>query len=189
MHCQGCWKSINFEEKYSKIISCKYCHSVLEFWWWELSKIWEQSDFIEFPTIFKVGKEIEWNWKEVCVNWQLRYEYGGWFFDKFFVIIDWKEYYIEEDDWWQKLLIDWKWNDSKDTIMDKPVWETVNIWWQDVFVQETGLFKLVNIKWFINSELIPWKEYEYLDWIVDWRMVYMEKEVWASKIRVNYEVK
>lgn len=189
MNCPSCWRPIKFEEKYSKVVSCPYCNSILEFWKSELTKIWDQSEFIEFPTIFKVWKELDWKWKKVYVKWQLRYEYNGWFFDKFFVIIDWKEYFIEEDDWDSKLLIDWKWQHSGETIMDKPVWENITLWWIEIFVQETGLLKLTNIKWFVNNSLIPWKEYEYLDWIVNWKMIFIEKEIGSDRIRFIKEVK
>lgn len=188
MNCPSCWRPIEFEEKYSKVVSCPYCNTVLEFGWFELTKIWEQWDFIDFPSLFKVWKDLDWKWKKVYVKWQLRYEYDGWFFDKFFVIIDWKEYFIEEDDWTQKLLIDWKWQKSKETIMDKPVWENITLWWKSVFVQETWIFKLVNIKWFVNNILVPGKEYEYLDWIIDWKMYYVEKEIGDEKIRILKEV-
>lgn len=189
MNCPNCWRPIKFEEKYAKVVSCPYCHTISEYWSWELTKLWEQSDFIEFPSIFKVGSEVEWDWKNVYVKWQLRYEYDWGFFDKFYVIIDWKEYFIEEDDGTNTLLIDWKWHDSTETLMDKPVWEKTNIWWLDVFIQETGLLKLVNIKWFVNNTLIPWKEYEYLDWIVGWKVMHIEKEVGNNRIRILNEVK
>ena len=189
MNCPGCWRPISFDEKYAKVVSCPYCNSILEFWSWELNKIWEQSDFIEFPSIFKVWKELEWKWKKVYVKGQLRYEYDWGFFDKFFVIIDGKEYFIEEDDWTTKLLKDWPWQNLSISLLDKEVWKYINIWWIEVFVQETGTFKLVNIKWIVNNTLIPGKDYEYLDWIVDWKMIYIEKEVWANKVRVLKEVK
>jgi len=168
MNCPWCWRPISFEEKYAKVISCIYCNSVLEFWAWELTKIWEQSDFIEFPSIFKVWKELEWKWKKVYVKGQLRYEYDWGFFDKFFVIIDEKEYFIEEDDWNTKLLKDGSWQKSALKLLNKEVWKYSSIWWAEIFVQESGIFKLINIKWIVNNTLIPGKDYEYLDWIVDW---------------------
>jgi hypothetical protein len=189
MNCPSCWRPIEFEEKYSKVLSCMYCNTILEFWSWELTEIWKQSNFIEFPSIFKVWKEVEWNSKKVYVKWQLRYEYDWGFFDKFFVIIEWKEYYIEEDDGSTKLLSEWKWQKSNETIMDKKVWQYTNILWNNIFVQETWLFKLVNLKWFVDNYLVPWKSYEYLNWIIDWKMVYIEKEEWRDRIRVINEVK
>jgi len=188
MNCPSCWRPIPFEEKYLKVASCPYCNSVLEFGWSELTKIWEQWDFIDFPSIFKVWKEVEWEWNKVYVKWQLRYEYDWGFFDKFFVIIEWKEYFIEEDDWTKTLLIDWEWKEADITLIDKWVWENINIWWKEVFVSETGIFKLVNIKWFVNNVLIPWKEYEYLDGIIDWKVIHIEKEVWEKRVRIIKEV-
>jgi len=187
-NCPSCWRPIKFDEKYARILACGYCNSILEFGTWELSKIWEQAEFIEFPSQFIVWKETEWQWKKVYIKWQLRYEYDWWFFDKFFVIIKWEEFYINEDDWKQILLKDWEWQKSSETLLDKPVWETVNIFWKNIFIQESWIFKLISIKWYINSELIPWKEYEYLDWIIDWKMYYFEKVIWENKIRVNKQI-
>ena len=187
-NCPSCGRPIKFEEKYARIIACPYCNSILEFGTQELTKIWEQGEFIEFPSQFVVGKETLWNWKKVYVKGQLRYEYDWGFFDKFFVIIDGKEYYINEDDWTIKLLQDWKWQDSTETLLDKPVWEVVNLFWKKIFVQESWLFKLVSMKGFVNNVLIPGKEYEYLDWIIDWKMYYFEKIIWEDKVRVNKEV-
>ena len=187
-NCPSCGRPIDFEEKYARILACGYCNSILEFGTWELSKIWEQWEFIDFPSEFIVWKTIEWKWQKVYVKGQLRYEYDWWFFDKFFVIIDWKEFYINEDDWSQKLLQDWKWQNSSEWLLDKPVWETISLFWKEIFVQESGLFKLSSMKGYINSELIPWKEYEYLDWAIDWKMYYFEKVIWDDKVRVNKEV-
>jgi len=187
-NCPSCGRPVKFEEKYARIVACPYCNSILEFGTWELTKIWEQAEFIEFPSQFIVGKETQWNGKKVYVKGQLRYEYDWGFFDKFFVLIDWKEYYINEDDWMQKLILDWKWQKSSETLLDKPVWETISLFWKDIFIQETWLFKLVSIKWFVNNVLIPWKEYEYLDWIMDWKIYYFEKIIWEDKVRVNKEI-
>ena len=187
-NCPSCGRPIKFEEKYARIMACGYCNSVLEFGEWELNKVWEQWEFIDFPSQFIVWKEVDWENKKVYVKGQLRFEYDWGFFDKFFVLIDWKEYYINEDEWEQKLLIDWKWNSSSEWLLDKPVWENVSLFWKEIFVQESGLFKLSSIKGFINSDLIPWKEYEYLDWVINWKIYYFEKEIWADKIRVNKEV-
>ncbi len=187
MNCPSCWRPISFEEKYTKILACGYCNSILELWRKELNKIWEQSEFIEFPSIFKVWKSTEWKNKEIYVKWQMRYEYDWGFFDRFFVLIDWKEFLIEEDDWLKKVLESGKWQKSSDTILDKPVWENVVIWWQEVFIQETWIFKLVNIKWFVNTDLIVWKDYEYLDWIVEWKKIIIEKELWSNRIKVLSE--
>ena len=187
-NCPSCWRPVAFEEKYARVIACWYCNSILEFGTWELSKIWEQAEFIEFPSEFIVWKETEWEWKKVYVKWQLRYEYDWWFFDKFFITINWEEFYINEDDWTQKLLKDWDWQDSNEWLIDKPVWETVDIFWKNIFIQESWIFKLISIKWFVNSKLIPWKQYEYLDWIIDWKMYYFEKIIWENKVRVNKEI-
>lgn len=187
-NCPSCGRPIKFDEKYARVVACGYCNSILEFWSWELSKIGEQAEFIDFPSQFIVGKETDWKGKKVYVKWQLRYEYDWWFFDKFFVIIDWKELYINEDDWKIILLKNWKWNKSSETLLDKPVWENIELFWKNIFVQESGLLKLSSMKGFVNADLIPWKEYEYLDWITDWKMYYIEKEIWADKIKVSKEI-
>ena len=187
-NCPSCWRPIRFEEKYARILACWYCNSILEFWKWELSKIWEQAEFIEFPSQFIVGKYTEWKNKKVYIKGQLRYEYDWGFFDDFFVEIDWKTYYLEEDDWNQKLIKNWEWQENNINLIDKPVWEKVKINGADIFVQETWIFNLVWMKGFVNTTLIPWKSYEYLDWIYNWKMIYLEKIVGENKIRVNKEV-
>ncbi len=189
MNCPSCWRPIQFEEKYTRILSCNYCNTVLEFWRWELTKIWEQSEIIEFPSIFNVWKETQWNWKIIYVKWQLRYEYDWWFFDKFFVLIDWKQFHIKEDDWMITLTKEWNWQTSEESLLNKEPWINYNILWKDYFIQEVWTLKLVNIKWFVDKPLIPWKDYEYLDAIKDWKMYFLEKEIWTGKIRINEEVK
>ena len=161
-NCPSCGRPVKFEEKYARIMTCGYCNSILEFWSWELNKVWEQAEFINFPSEFIVWKTVEWKGRKVYVKWELRYEYDWGFFSEFFVEIDWKTYYLEEDDWMQKLIKNWKWQKSNMSILDKPVWEKVEIAGADIFVQETGIFTLVGLKWFVNTELIPWKQYEYL---------------------------
>lgn len=188
MNCPSCGRPIAFEEKYSKIVCCWYCNTILEFWKWELTKLWEQSEFIEFPSLFEVGKQVSWEWQEVYVKGQLRYEYDWGFFDVFFVIINGKEYYIQEDDGSYTLLADTHWQASDAHIVDAPIWEHIDILWKNIFVQETWLLKLVAIKWFINNTLIPGKEYEYLDGVVDGHMIYFYKEKWVNSIRFSSQV-
>jgi hypothetical protein len=187
-NCPSCGRPIKFEEKYTKIVVCPYCNSILEFWNEELTKVWEQWEFIEFPSQFIVGKETEWQDKKVKVKWELRYEYDWGFFSEFFVEINWKNYYILEDDWNIKLIKNWNWEKSNLSLLDKEVWNTIEILWKKIFVMETWIFKLTWIKWFVNTLLIPWKNYEYLDWIFWWKMFFIEKEIWTDRIRINEEI-
>ena len=89
-NCPSCGRPIEFEEKYAKIVACPYCNSILEYGKWEFTKIGEQWYFIEFPSQFKVRKDLNFRWMEIFVAWQLRYEYDWWFFDDLMV------------DWWSK---------------------------------------------------------------------------------------
>jgi hypothetical protein len=187
-NCPSCGRPIKFEEKYSRIVACPYCSSILEFWKWELTKVWEQWEFIEFPSQFEVWKQIDWEWKKVYVKARLRYEYDWGFFDEFFVEINGKTYYILEDDWNIKIIKNWDWQKSDLWLLDKKVWESVDILGKNIFVMETGIFKLTWIKWFVNSLLIPWKDYEYLDWIFWWKMFFIEKEIWTDRIRISEEI-
>ena len=187
-NCPSCGRPVEFDEKYAKVLACRYCNSILEFWSWELDKVWEQAEFIEFPSIFEVWKVADYNWKRVYVKWQLRYEYDWGFFDKFYVEIDWKSYYIKEDDWIITILQDWEWQDNSEDFLDEPVWTKKVIFWIEIFIQETWVFKLVSMKWYVNNKLIVWKDYEYLDWIIDWKMYYFEKIIWQNKVRVNKEI-
>ena len=188
MQCPWCWRPIKFDEKYSKVISCNYCNNILEFWGSELIKIWEQWDFIDFPSIFEVWKIVEYKWKKYYIKWQLRYEYDWWFFDKFFTIVDWNEVYIEEDDWQIKFSKDWDFKKSGLSLIDKIAWETFDFDWKLVFIQEVWIFKLINLKWIVNNILIPWKEYEYLDWLYNWKNYFFERDVQNWKVRVNNQV-
>lgn len=189
MNCPSCWRPIDFEEKYLKVVSCPYCNSVLEYWSGELTKIWQQGDFIDFPSDFVVWKTTTWQWKDLYVKWQLRYEYDWWFFDKFFSVIDGEKFYLQEDDWQRFLLKNWSWTDSEETLIDKSPWETYSLLWKEVFVQEVWIHSLSSIKWYIDDILIPWKEYEYLNWIIDWEIIHFEKEVWKDRILEIREVK
>lgn len=126
--------------------------------------------------------------KKVYVKWQLRYEYNWWFFDRFFVVIDWENYYIKEDDWIITVTKEWNWQDSEEILLDKEPWTNQVLLWNNYFVQEVGTLKLVNIKWFIDSSLVPWRDYEYLDWIKDWKLYFLEKEIWRDRVRVSEEV-
>ena len=188
MQCPSCWRPINFEEKYAKAIACPYCNSILEFGGSELTKVWEQWYFIDFPSVFVVWKEVEYLWKKIYIKWQLRFEYDGWFFDKFYAIVDWKEIYIREDDGTIKFSILENTIISDLTLVDKVPWENLNFEGKDLFIQEVWVFKLVNLKWFVKNLLIPWKEYEYLDWIYNWKMYFLERDTKEWKIIINKEI-
>ena len=184
-NCPSCGRPIKFEEKYARILACWYCNSILNFWNWELNKIWEQSEFIDFPSIFIVWKNIKWEWKNIYVKWQLRYEYDWGFFDEYFAEIDWETFFIKEDDWQNILFKKGKWENSDIFLLDKNVWKTQNILWKNIFIQEIWTFKLISMKWYFDFDLILWEKYEYLNWIFDWKMCFFEKKIWENKIRFS----
>lgn len=188
MQCPSCGRPIQFEEKYAVVVACPYCNSILEFGKWELSKIGEQWVFIDFPSIFEVGKQTDFNGKKVYVKWQLRYEYDGGFFDKFFVEIDGKPYYIRQDDGTIKIVKDEKFRDYDLTLVDKIAWENLKIGDKSIFIQEVGIFKLVTMKWYVKNHLIPGREYEYLDGVYNWKNYFFERDVVGGKLRVNMEL-
>ncbi len=188
MQCPSCGRPIQFEEKFSKVISCMYCNSILEFWGSELTKIWEQSDFIDFPSLFQVGKDCEYEWKKISVIWQLRYEYDGWFFDKFFATVNGKQMYIREDDGTVTFSEDGKFQEGKLTLIDKVPGENLDLWWKNLFIQEVWEFQLVNMKGSVQNMLIPGKKYEYLDGVYNWKMYFLEKEIWADKLRISKQL-
>ncbi len=187
-NCPSCWREIKFEEKYARILACPYCNSILEFGTGELTKIWEQWEFIEFPSQFQIWKTIDWEEKKVYVKGRLRYEYDWGFFDEFFVEIDWKTYFIKEDDWLTKLFKKWDWQKENIDFENIRAWETIKIFWKDIFIMETWIFKLTWIKGFVNSLLIVWKEYKYLDWVLNGKVISLEWEKWSHRIRINEEV-
>ncbi len=186
--CPSCGRPIKFEEKYTKIISCLYCNSILEFGGSELIKIGEQSEFINFPSLFEVGKTIEYKGKKIDVKWQLRYEYNGWFFDKFFVVTQGKEMFVREDDGTVVFSQDWVFKQSSLTLLDKEPGTVFQISGKDIFIQEVWEFELVSMKGWVKNSLIPWKKYEYLDGLVDGKMYYFEKEQWSDMLRISQEI-
>lgn len=188
MQCPNCWRPISFDEKYAKVISCHYCNSILEFGWWELTKSWEQWFFIEFPSQFVVWKETDFNWKKIYVKWQLRYEYDGGFFDDFFCVSDWKSFYIREDDWVISEILASKFEKNELNLWEKIASENFEFNWKKFFIEETWFFKLVNIKWFVDDVLLPWKEYFYLTWISKWKKYFFEKDETNWKIRILQEI-
>jgi len=184
MQCPSCGRPIEFEEKYTKIVSCKYCNSILEFWGSELTKIWEQSEFIDFPSIFQVGKDCEHKWKKISVKWQVRYEYSWGFFDKFYASVDWKEMYIREDDGTVTFSEDGKFKDWNLTLIDKVAGTILKLWEKELFIQEVWVFKLISIKGSVMNNLIPWREYEYLDGVYNGKMYFLERDIWVNKLRI-----
>lgn len=188
-NCPNCGRPITFEEKYTKVLACPYCNSILEFWEWELTKVWEQGYFIEFPSQFEVGKNMNFAWKDIYIKGQLRYEYDWWFFDEFFVEIEWKWYYLREDDGQISFLDEAKTEKSEVSLVDKIAWENFEYKWQKFYIEEVWIFKLVNLKWFIATKLAIWKEYEYLVGIFEGKKYIFEKESWNNFLRIIREIK
>ncbi len=179
---------MTFDEKYAKVIACPYCNSLIEFWEWELTKIGEQGYFIEFPTQFKVWENIVFQWKNIFVKWQLRYEYDGGFFDEFFVEIDGKWYYIKEDDGLISVLEEAKIETSELTLVDKIAWWNLEYNWQKLYIEEVGIFKLVNLRGFVATKLAIGKEYEYLVGIFEGKKYFFEKESGNKTLRISREL-
>ena len=188
MQCPSCWRPISFDEKYAKVVACPYCNSILEFWEWELSKIWEQWYFIEFPTQFVVWQETKFKWKDLYVKGQLRYEYDWGFFDKFLCIVDGKAFYLKEDDWIISIVLDWKFEKNSLRFTDKEAWDNFEYDWKKMYIEEIWVFKLVNIKWFVDEILIPGKEYEYLNAVSGWKKYFFERESETWRIRLIREI-
>ncbi len=188
MQCPGCGRPIDFEEKFAKVIACKYCNSILEFGQWELTKIGEQGDFIEFPSLFQVWKIIDFKWKKINVKWQMRCEYDGGFFDIFYVQIDDKNYYIREDDGTYSITQKAKFEENSVSLIDKIAGSTFEFKDASFYIEEVGIFKLTSIKWYVNTKLIPGREYEYLTGIYRWSKYFFEKNTQENMLRVFKEV-
>lgn len=188
MQCPSCGRPITYEEKFTKILSCGYCNSILELGAWELSKIWEQTEFIDFPSIFQVGKTTEYEGKKIEIKGQLRYEYDWGFFDKFYATVDGKPMYIREDDGNITFSEDGKFQNGSMTLIDKAAGSNLDLWWKQLFVQEVGTFKLISMKWSVQNMLIPGKEYEYLDGVYNGKMYFLEKEIWADRLRICKQI-
>lgn len=184
MQCPSCGRPVTFEEKYTKVLSCRYCNSILEFGRWELTKLWEQGDFIEFPSQFEVWKETVYEGKKISVKGQLRYEYDWGFFDKFYASVDGTPMYIREDDGSVTFSEDGTFKASKISLIDKVPGQNATIWWNEMFVQEVWTFTLINMKWWVRNILIPGKKYEYLDGSHNGKIYFLEKEIWADRLRV-----
>lgn len=187
--CPNCGRPIAFEEKYAKVLSCPYCNSILEFGSWELEKIGEQGYFIEFPSKFIVWKQIQFAWEDISIKGQLRFEYDWWFFDEFFVEILGKPYYIKEDDGNISILEELSIENYDISLIDKIVWQTFDYKWKNLYIEEVWVFKLVNLKWYVQTNISIWKEYEYLVWIFKWRRYFFEKEIWKNELVTNIEIK
>lgn len=187
-NCPNCGREISFEEKYTKVVVCPYCNSILEFWAGELTKVWEQWDFIEFPSIFNVWQKVVFKWKNIYVKWQLRFEYDWWFFDEFFAEIDWKTFYIREDDWQIIFTKEAKIEKSEISLIDKIPSTNFLYNWENLYIEEVGIFNLAYIKWFVNTDFSIWKDYEYLTAFFWWKKYFFTKEVKSDFLRINKEI-
>lgn len=189
MNCPNCGRPINFDEKYAKVVACPYCNSILEFGAGELIKTWEQGDFIIFPSIFELWKITEYQNKKILVKWQIRYETDAGFFDDFFVEIDSKPFYIRENDGHISFIIEAKNGPDSLTLADKIAGMTLSYNSASFYIEEVGIFKLVNLKGFVSTKLEIWKEYEYLVGIFDWKKYFFEKESGSDVLRITKELK
>ncbi|PZM83590.1 hypothetical protein DLH72_03620 [Candidatus Gracilibacteria bacterium] len=188
-NCPNCGRPITFEEKYTKVLACPYCNSILEFGEGELTKIGEQGYFIEFPSQFEVGKNINFAGKDIYIKGQLRFEYDGGFFDEFFVEIEGKGYYLREDDGQISFLDEAKTEKSEVSLVDKIAGENFEYKGQKFYIEEVGIFKLVNLKGFIATKLTIGKEYEYLIGIFQGKKYIFEKESGNNFLRIIREIK
>ena len=188
-NCPSCGRPIEFEEKYAKIVACPYCNSILEYGKWEFTKIGEQWYFIEFPSQFKVRKDLNFRWMEIFVAWQLRYEYDWWFFDDFFVKTRDKTFYIREDDgqiFAFEEIYSWE-NDL--TLSTKSPWNSMNFDWKNFYIEEIWIFHPINLRWDFPTKIAIWKRYEYLNWFYNWEKYFFEKEFWTNLLRICKEIK
>lgn len=186
--CPNCGRPIAFEEKYAKVLSCPYCNSILEFGSGELVKVGEQGYFLEFPSPFVVWKDTQFWGKDIRVKGQLRYEYDGGFFDEFFVEIAGKSYYIKEDDGQISFLEEETVDSSDVMLLLQTAGGNFSYDGRDFYIEEVGVFRLVNLKGFVNTKLIIGKEYEYLVGIFQGKKYVFEKEIGGNMLRIQREI-
>lgn len=186
--CSSCGSPIDFDAKYARVVSCKYCNTVMEFWSGELTIIWQQSEFINFPSIFTVGSITQYAGKNIFVHGLIRYEYDWWFFDVFFVEIDGKKLFIQEDDGTITFFQESDWIDVPFELDLSMIGKTLVVDGDNYFIQEVWVLKVVHIKGSIDSFFIPHKEYEYYDGSIKGNQIFIKRNPETKKIRVGKEV-
>lgn len=186
--CPSCGSSIEFDAKYARVISCKYCQTVLEFGTGELTIVWQQSEFIDFPSIFTVGSTTQYSGKDIFVHGLIRYKYDWWFFDVFFVEIDGKKLFIQEDDGTINFFQESDWIDAPFELDLSMIGKTLVVDGDNYFIQEVWVLKVVNIKGSIDSFFVPNKEYEYYDGSTKGNQIFIKRNPETKKIRVGNEV-
>ncbi len=186
--CPSCGSPIEFDAKYARIVSCVYCHTVLEFGTGELTIVWQQSEFIDFPSIFIVGSTTPYKGKNIFVHGLIRYEYDGGFFDVFFAEIDGKKLFIQEDDGSITFFQESDWVDAPFELDLSMVGKSLVIDGSNYFIQETWVQKVVNIKGSIDSLFVPNKEYEYYDGTTNGNQIFIRRNPETKQIRVGKEI-
>ncbi|ATU05257.1 hypothetical protein BKN14_02260 [Candidatus Gracilibacteria bacterium HOT-871] len=187
MQCPNCGRPIAFDEKYAKVVSCPYCNSILEFGGGELTKVGEQGIFIEFPSQFSVGKQTEFKGKNIYIKGQLRYEYDGGFLDEYFTEVDGKVFFIREDD---GIITVYSELEAKKVNIDISldlVGNNLEYDGQKFYVEEVGIIKLTNIKGFVNTKIVPGREYQYLIGVSNGKRYNFEKDLKTGEFRVFKE--
>lgn len=188
MNCPSCGRPIHFEEKYAKVVACPYCNSILEFGSGELTKTWEQGDFIAFPSIFELWKITEYQNKKILVKWQIRYETDAGFFDDFFVEIDWRAFYVREDDGQISFLIEAKNEKDSLTLVDKIAGMTFSYNSANFYIEEVGIFRVANIRGFVSTSLQIGVDYEYLTAITGGKKYFFEKNSATGHLKIWQEL-
>ena len=183
--CPSCGSSIQFDAKYVRIISCKYCKTVLEFGTGELTVVWQQGELIDFPSSFVVGSTTLYNSRQIMIYGRVRYEYDGGFFDVFFGEIDSKRLCIEEDDGMVTFFQESDWMNEPFAMNLSLVWKSLPMEGGNCFIQETWIQKLVHIQGSIDSLFVPNKEYEYYDGVQSGNRILIRRNPETKQIRVG----
>lgn len=99
-----------------------------------------------------------------------------------------KSYYIKEDDGQISFLEEETVDSSDVMLLLQTAGGNFSYDGRDFYIEEVGVFRLVNLKGFVNTKLIIGKEYEYLVGIFQGKKYVFEKEIGGNMLRIQREI-
>ena len=174
LQCTSCGASVDIKNRFSKVFVCNYCGTHLRVSDSGLDIAGKHPKLAQFPSIFQVGSRGTILGRPFTALGRMRYNYGGGYFDEWFLEYDGGTAWFTEDEGTLSLYQEVEEADEFPDIDTVRPGQSVMICGKKVMIKEKGKAKVEGGEGELSFYAEPGTEVTYIDGIAEGKKISIE---------------